>query len=183
MDRARRLTGPIEINKPNAGRGPAPRPLGVRSGCRSDLETSIQRIDPTQPWKRAKSQSQEYNSVPCSIARAVKWASEVRFPPMPSGPSSSHNTTECRRVGWTIVVQGWSSQDSTTSKASSMWSGSSNRRVAVETRRKVIAPASPEPPSPFPRNSKSLVNHHSAADQTPGDHHAHDFVGALADHH
>ncbi len=52
-----------------------------------------------RPGYRRKSLSQEHSSAPCSMARAARWASVVRLPPVPTGAIRSVRTFKCRSVG------------------------------------------------------------------------------------
>jgi hypothetical protein len=88
------------------------------------------------PGKRAKSLSQEQSSAPCSMARAARWASEVRFPPVPSGNIRSRSTRRCCGVGWMAMTAGCSNQAPTTSSAVSTLKGEWKMPVFVVTRRK-----------------------------------------------
>ena len=56
------------------------------------------------PWNLAKSVSVEQSSAPCSMARAARCASDVRFPPVPRGRSNSRRTRRWRGPGCTIVA-------------------------------------------------------------------------------
>jgi len=67
--------------------------------------------------KLLKSLSVEYKRAPCSIAKAARCASEVRFAAVPRGRISSFRMDQCLSVGTISTAGDWLSHSSTISVA------------------------------------------------------------------
>jgi hypothetical protein len=88
----------VDRARPRRDRDPcgAPRRQGVsmrdEGGVPDDRYGTSRGLIQRRPEKREKSASQEFNSAPCSMARAARCASFTRFPAVPKGLRSCRMT-------------------------------------------------------------------------------------------